>query len=695
MAADLPTAVDWIVVGGGAAGCTAAAALADANENVLVIERGLSDKHIPSTQSGHTWAEVVAEAVEDIQWEDGAWGGVAKVLGGGASVNDGYFFEETPEFLTEHLQLVGPDADDFYSSSRWLADQLLQALPPTEYGLRYAEAVNQAGHGMPDFHDVSNVRYKDGAWVVRSLFNLSSPSWNRNTPAQLLHKRESLSNLHVATEALVTKIHFEGKRATSVSVLESKPHAKSKVIAASKGIILSAGAIYTPQLLQVSGIGEAAHLQQLGVAQVVDLPVGHNFIDRLTWVVQIIARKKLDKYLGYTVAADTAAGLTFESVGGVGIDTYMAIPSLALAPTKNRYEFLRPLIKFIVKDTPVGEMINRFSNILALIQDPESRGFVLANSTDVRKPPRVAANFFSADADLKKQIANLKALLDIAKSSALDDWRLDDQQDQIESVWPKGTLNASQKDVLSRAGLETNGPNGMPDFLTGLLRCDAYGFVSVPCPPSDESKWGQFLKDNVLSTYHYFGTAAVGSVLEPGSFAVKGTEGLYVADASAIPQATRINPVGTIMSLGHYVGRRLAKNQPARTPLSPVPHRAPPSDNVHNDDVFLGEYTCRSGVFGLRLTMVTWPSAAELEIFPSASSPLGRSCSGRHISAGSWEPLSRTLMFTPGHWIQNPCNLTASSLFGIVATDGSTFNGSVGGLDCWRFWATRDQTIYV
>jgi len=179
--------------------------------------------------------------------------------------------------------------------------------------------------------------------------------------------------------------------------------------------------------------------------------------------------------------------------------------------------------------------------------------------------------FFAAEADLNKQVSNLKALLKIAKSSSLDDWRMDALLDPIESVWPEGTLNASHMDDLSRAGIAANGPNSIPDFLSGLLSCRAYGFVTVPCPPADESKWGQFLRDNVLSTYHYFGKAAVGSVLEPGSFRVKGTDRLYVADASAIPRATQINPVGTIMSLGHFVGRRLAKSQPGLAPISAVP----------------------------------------------------------------------------------------------------------------------------
>jgi choline dehydrogenase-like flavoprotein len=79
--AELPNDVDWIVVGGGASGCTAAAALVDGGHKVLVIERGPSDRDVPDTQSSKTWSKVVPEVAENIRWTDGPWGAVAKVLG--------------------------------------------------------------------------------------------------------------------------------------------------------------------------------------------------------------------------------------------------------------------------------------------------------------------------------------------------------------------------------------------------------------------------------------------------------------------------------------------------------------------------------------------------------------------------------------------------------------------------------------
>lgn len=552
----LPSEIDWIIVGGGASGCTAAAALADGNANVLVVERGLSDTEIMSTQSGLTWSEVVVEASEQIRWTDGPWGSVAKVLGGGASLNDGYFFEEEPSFLQEHLLLDDNDLDQYYQSSRWLADNLLTPLPRSDYGEAYAAATQMAGHGSVDFDDVSNVRIKDGAWVVRSLFNLTDPAWPRQTPAKLLHSRKNMPNLQVVTNALVSKINFKNKRAVGVEV---SLDGSSQVVAAKKGVIMAAGAIYTPQILQVSGIGNKDTLSKLSVEPVTYLPVGENFVDRLTYTVQIASRKKIGKYLGYTVAVNTTAGITFESVGGAGIDSQMAIASLGLAPAKNRYAFLMPLMKWLMNETPIGELVDHFSNVLGLVHDPQSRGSVEATSLNVSHPPRVTANYFSAEGDMDKQLANMKANIEIARQDALSPWRMH----SAFGVPNWSGFNSSQLDLLEQAGLNATGPWGLPDFLSGFLTCEAMGFISVPCPPKDESKWPKFLRDNVLSTYHYFGTAALGSVVERGSFKVKDTEGLYVVDASAIPRATRVNPVGTIMTIGHFVGSKLAKAEHA------------------------------------------------------------------------------------------------------------------------------------
>jgi len=679
-ASEVPTEADWIIVGGGAGGCTAATALVDAGEDVLVIERGPSDMDVPDTQSGNTWPNVIPDNVEPIRWKSGAWGGVAKVLGGGASVNDGYYFEETPEWIKEHFQLSDEEVDLYFAGSKFLTDKLTTPLARTDYGMALAEATMARGHGIVDF-DHPQVRYKEGAWVIRSLFNSTSPDYTRNTPAHLLHARANLPNLKVLTGTLVTKVNFDGNRASGVDVKSASkdkvcpegteqlgaycyekcktgykrvgvqcyqecpakwrddgvycrsaeygrgagypwkagdkplpnmsgmfarceaahgkgncekwglvvypkcakgyapagccvcrpddlagntefcleqwllpgvdlsckkhivtPNPESMVdpppttITARKGVIMAAGAIYTPQILQISGVGPQDLITKLGVEQVADLPVGKNFVDRPTWSVQIIAPEAQKKFLGYTVSTNETLGVTIESVGGAGVGNFMAGVSLALSPADQRSASLRPFIRFFMEQTPIGNTLDSMYNIIALQQDPQSRGVVEARSLNSDDHPFVHANFYDESTpDLERQVANMQELVNIINEPSLDPYRLRD--------------------------LPLSHPLAATEMMfNSSTTCSSLGFASIPCPPTGAATWGPWLKENVLSTWHYFGTSAVGDVLEPGTFKVKNTEGLYVADASAIPRATRVNPVGTIMALGYYVGAKIAKD---------------------------------------------------------------------------------------------------------------------------------------
>lgn len=562
--ASLPKEADWIIVGGGASGCTAAAALADAGQTVVVVERGGSDLDVPSSQTGLRWAEVVAsKAVENIRWTEGAWGAVAQVLGGGASVNDGYFFEESPDHLANLMKFNDKDLADYYASSKYLADRLLTPLPNTSYGFAWAEAINQAGYTNytpeKDIPGQHNIRYKDGTWTVASLFNSSNVNWTRNTPAVLLHQRASNPNLTVVLNTHVMKVVFDGVRASGVQVKPNGLFARTETITAKKGVLMAAGAIYTPQVLQLSGVGDVDALKQLNITPVISAPgVGKNFVDRLTWAVAFASLQTEPHFLGYTVTANSSMGVTFECVGGADVNRYMAIPSLGLVPAKERSAALRPVMEGLMSDAVAGKYLNHLMSAVGLMHETDSRGTILVNADkDATKPPNVTANYFSAPSDEERFVATLKALVNIVGQPALNDFRTNKAFDPpAANVW-----NSSHADVLRAHGVSIDEKTKLPSFLHCLFKepAESANFVALPCPPADASTWGEWLKANVLSTYHYFGTAAVGDVLEPGTFKVKGSEGLYVIDAAAIPTAPRINPVGTVMSVGHMIGTRLGQ----------------------------------------------------------------------------------------------------------------------------------------
>merc|ERR1711935_612496 len=89
-----------------------------------------------------------------------------------------------------------------------------------------------------------------------------------------------------------------------------------------------------------------------------------------------------------------------------------------------------------------------------------------------------------------------------------------------------------------------------------------FSAVLLPCPPVEDSmeSWTHWARHGLPSSYHYFGTAAIGPVVEPGTFAVKGIQGLHIADASIFPIATNVNPQATILAVGQFIGTKLIKH---------------------------------------------------------------------------------------------------------------------------------------
>jgi choline dehydrogenase len=553
----VPEQAAWIIIGGGAAGCAAAAALADAGEDVLVLERGLSDREIPSTQQAGTWPFVInTEATEHIRWLDGVWGTVAKVLGGGTSINGGYSFEESPEWIQEHF---GPEInlDVLYNSSAFLGKDLASPVQPNAFAHSWKTALCSGGYGCAD-EEESSLRWKDGAWIAMDTMNTSKPDIPRRSAAVLLHERAHLTNLRVMTQAQVHRILFNESRATGVRVsLEpAMPwFPRSPVtITATKGVILSAGAIYSPQLLQLSGIGRKGCLDRIGVKPVVpELPdVGANFVDRLVMNLDFRAKKHTGLSIGWVVAMNRTLNMTFEVEAGGHINSEFAIASLALDEPMKRDASLRGFMKTVMRnpnDQPslIADNINKGMDILALQHEVYSRGWIEAESLDATRPPLVKANYFEDKRDYLNQQRAIQELLNIAGQPSMDEWI----QRKIESSIPDSVLTKELKCALLGGGYRGVGSQDPP-------------FEVIPCLPSQpasQEDWAKWLHEHHVSSYHYFGTVAYGAVLEGPELRVKGTEGLHVVDASIFPKPTRVNPQHMIMTMGHYLGSMLARRE--------------------------------------------------------------------------------------------------------------------------------------
>eukprot|EP00933_Yihiella_yeosuensis_P028744 TRINITY_DN22576_c0_g1_i1.p1 TRINITY_DN22576_c0_g1~~TRINITY_DN22576_c0_g1_i1.p1 ORF type:complete len:692 (-),score=116.23 TRINITY_DN22576_c0_g1_i1:245-2257(-) len=551
--AEAPEPADWIIVGGGASGCSAAAALADAGEEVLLLERGASDLDMKETRSASTWPQVVdSEATETIRWSEGVWGAVAKVLGGGTSVNGGLYIEEEPEFMKELFD-SDIDVDEYVASSRYIAKTLATPLQPSQFGNDYVKTLERTGLGLAGTGDPSIRMSDNGSWIAYSTIDTSLPHKPRNGAAKLLHDRAHLKNLRFLTKYQVTKINFDGKRAVSVSVLNGRDEAS--VIKARKGVILAAGAIYTPQLLQVSGIGDPGHLSSLGVNPVVENPaVGSNFIDRNVLTVGAWSSSHQPLYIGYAMASSERLGLTFESEGWGKVASSFTIASLALSPPDQRTEALRTTLRLLFK-LGVDKIMDDMIQFVALQHHTHSRGKVVAVSTDTQKPPKVTANYFSDERDLEAQHKALQHLLAFVETPEMQRYV------QSKDFKPLGIA--------------------LPDFLSCIAKTPSAqtSAVVLPCSPhtdASKARWAEYFRNTVVSSYHYFGTAAHGSVVQGEDFHVKGIENLHVVDASVFPKQTRVNPQGSIMAMGHYVGKHLAKKHARRR-----------MDEINSKDVFV------------------------------------------------------------------------------------------------------------
>jgi len=325
-----------------------------------------------------------------------------------------------------------------------------------------------------------------------------------------------------------------------VSVSARNPQGATTTISAVKGVILAAGAVYTPQLLQLSGIGDQALLRSLGVKTIVhNSAVGQNFVDRNLLNFAAWSGKREPLFIGYSMASSAELNLTLENEGWGKVASAFAISSLGLQAPPQRTQALRDFLKPLLEG-PLSDIMNNMIQFVALQHHTFSRGSVEAQSKDGLEPPKVTANKLADSRDLENQLLAMKTLSSLIAAAPI--------QAFVDPNTYKGTSEE------------------LPVYLSCVQQASnrTAKAVILPClPPDGASKEDYFayFRKNVVSSYHYFGTASYGTVVEGSDFKVKGTENLHVVDASVLPNPTRVNPQGTIMAMGHYVGTKLTEKK--------------------------------------------------------------------------------------------------------------------------------------
>lgn len=292
---------DYIVVGGGSSGCVMASRLSEDPANrVLLIESGHKDGHpwihIPSTffkviEKGRDIVAYIGEPTPELNNRPSIMI-QGHVIGGGSSVNAMLYVRGHANDYNQWAQLGnrGWSYDDVLPVFRDLeSNQVLSddfhgqsgelTVSKTRYQHPLCQAFVEAAQevGLPHNPDFNGAE-QEGV----GFYQTTTADGRRWSAAQaFLRKAEKRPNLTIRTQTRVAKVTFEGARATGV-MLEDGTR-----ISAKAEVIMCAGAIETPRLLQLSGIGPGAHLQSHGIKVVSDLPgVGENYQDHLESTVQ-------------------------------------------------------------------------------------------------------------------------------------------------------------------------------------------------------------------------------------------------------------------------------------------------------------------------------------------------------------------------------------------------------------------------
>ena len=411
---------DYIIVGAGSAGCVLANRLtASGQHRVLLLEAGGQDSniwiHIPLgygklfSNPKVNWLYTTEPEPElnnrrVIQPR-------GKVMGGSSSINGllyvrgqhedydhwrqlgnaGWSFKDVlPYFRRAEDQERG--ADEFHGAGGHL--KVSDVCEPHPLCEAFIEAAQQSGFPR---NDDFNGADQEGA----GYFQLTSRNGRRwSTAVGYLKEAKRRGNLSVVPNALAARILFSGRRATGV---EYRQGGTTHTVHANAEVIVSGGAFNSPQLLQLSGVGPAKILQDLGIGVVADMPgVGADLQDHLQ--IRILYRCSEPITMNDVIndwRHRYTAGLRY-LVSRKGLLTIGA--GYAGAFLRTRPELATPDVQFhflIFSADAAGATLHPFSGFMASVCQlrPDSRGFVRIKSTDPAVPPAIQPRYLSARSD--------------------------------------------------------------------------------------------------------------------------------------------------------------------------------------------------------------------------------------------------------------------------------------------------------
>lgn len=420
---------DYIIVGAGSAGCVLAARLAERGRGTIcLIEAGPPDWH-PYIHIPVGWMRLMQDrrfnwmyAAEPSDWTGGRGIPVprGKTLGGSSSINGNVFNRGAPSDFDHWAQLGNPgwDYDSLLplfkrmedwrgtrSEARGRGGALRITPSPWTHPLCEAFLAGAETLGIPRNPDYNGGAQFGAAYTQRTI------AGGRRESAARAYLRPALKNpnLRVMTQAHVTEVTFDGPTATGIRLVRA---GQVETLNARREVILAGGVINSPQLLQLSGIGDPAHLTGIGVPVHHALPgVGLNLRDHYTprFTARVTGAPTFnERTRGLAFGAEVAKWL-------VGRPSVLSLPSTvcyAFAKSDPVLEDSDLQVTFMpasYKEGVQSQLDDRPGMTLAAWQQrPESTGTVLARTADPFEPPEIQPNYLSAAEDRRVLLAGMK-----------------------------------------------------------------------------------------------------------------------------------------------------------------------------------------------------------------------------------------------------------------------------------------------
>ncbi|KAB8263847.1 hypothetical protein BDV32DRAFT_146150 [Aspergillus pseudonomiae] len=534
---------DYIIVGGGLAGCAVASRLKQRNPSldVLILEAGSDASSNPNTQS---FPGLFSLLGSDIDWtystEPQANTGnrvhtihSGKALGGGSVINFGGWSRGDATDYDDWARIVG--------DQRWSYHGLLPYFRKSESF--FDSKADPKQHGFEGPIHVTSVSASDpnrryplrepikAAWnEIGVQYNPDGCSGNLSGLCEFLEtwhdgKRQaapqaySLEGVRVFTEAIVHRVEFTDGDQNGQKIASAVLLSDGRRFNARKEVILAAGTLRTPQVLMLSGIGPANILSQHAIPTIIDAPeVGKNLNDHFA-LYQLYKLRNPERglALGSPVLSDPAFMKGFPADWAINQDVPADILGAAVRNDNARFgsptdeSFLkpgRPLVETLIVYAPAGvpgvPMDGSFIMTSVMLLASTSRGAVSIRSSSPTDPPLVDSNYFDTEADrvtlTHGSRRTMQALLD---TSALADY--------IEAEVP---------------------PPGMPALSS----------------QSSNDEFEARIRATGLAHHHPAGTAAMGKVVGP-DLRVFGVHNLRVVDASILPLSIGGHPQATLYAV--------------------------------------------------------------------------------------------------------------------------------------------------